>query len=408
MYLDEGHSPKPLGHKDRGVILVESRLAAFPLSTNHSAVSRWFMRLGDQLCARATCLLTVVLCMFLALLFVPGANCRQDSTSPKTRLSVKGGPRIQETDVPSPDQERPIAPPVEVESNLVLLDVLVTDDNGTVLSGLKRDNFRILDNGKPQFITYFAPTEDPITIVLLVEYSGYFSYKAADWSSGFLNHLDGKDWVALVTYDLKPTIQVDFTRNKAEVQDALRSLSYPAFHEANLFDAIVETLDKLDHVAGKKAILLVTTGIDTFSKNTFDETMGRIKESNVTIFCIGVAESEFMMSEMRSSSPNIGYLQAKNQLQTLTDLTGGMAWFPRFDGEVPSLFRSVVGFLRSEYDLGFALASESRDGRYHKLVVEIIDPSGRPLRVTDGKGKRRKVVVYARQGYVAARESAKH
>ena len=383
-----------------------------PLSTNHGPAPRWFMTLGEQLCARATCRLTVVLCMFLALLFVPSADCRQDSTSPKTRLSVKGGPRTQETVVPTPDQERPIAPAIEVESNLVLLDVLVTDDNGTVLSGLKRDNFRILDNGKPQVITHFAPTEDPITIVLLMEYSGvaysYFSYKAADWSSGFLNHLDGKDWVALVTYDMKPTIQVDFTRNKAEVQDALRSLSYPGFNEANLFDAVVETLDKLDPVAGKKAILLVTTGIDTFSKNTFDETMGRIKESNVTIFCIGVAESEFMTSEMRSNSPNIGYLQAKNQLQTLANLTGGLAWFPRFEAEAPSLFRSVVGFLRSEHDLGFAVASESRDGKYHKLVVEVIDPSGPPLRVTDAKGKHRKIVVYARQGYVAARESAKH
>jgi VWFA-related protein len=294
---------------------------------------------------------------------------------------------------------------IEVQSSLVLLDVLVTDEAGNVLSGLKKGNFRVLDNGKPQVITTFEPTEDPITIVVLLEYSGlaydYFAYKGAYWSSGFLDHLDEKDWVALVTYDLKPTIQVDFTRNKAEVRDGLNSLSYPGFSEANLFDALIDTLDKLDRVKGKKAILLITTGMNTFSAATLDDTMNRIKKSDATIFCIGLAESEYMMAETRSGSSAIGYLQTKNQLQTFSDLTGGLAWFPRFEGEVPGLFRSVVGFLRSEYDLGFSPPTSALDGRYHKLKVEIVGPDGNPLRVTDPKGRRRKITVYARDGYVA-------
>jgi VWFA-related protein len=201
---------------------------------------------------------------------------------------------------------------------------------------------------------------------------------------------------------------VDFTRKKAEVQDALGTLSYPGFNEANLFDAIVDTLGKLDHIAGKKAILLITTGIDTFSRVTLDETMDRLKESNVTIFCVGVAESEYMMAETRSGSSAIGYVQAKNQLQAFANLTGGLAWFPRFEGEIPSLFGSVVGFLRSEYDLGFSPSNATRDGKYHKLKVEIVGPDGSPLRVTDAKGKRRKVAVYAREGYVAAKEPTRH
>ena len=91
---------------------------------------------------------------------------------------------------------------------------------------------------------------------------------------------------------MKPTIQVDFTRNKTEVQDALSALSYPGFSEANLFDAVVDTLEKLDRIKGKKAILLVTTGIDTFSKATLDDTLDKLRKSNVTVFCVGVAESE--------------------------------------------------------------------------------------------------------------------
>jgi len=291
---------------------------------------------------------------------------------------------------------------IDVESPLVLLDVLVTDEDGNVLSGLKKGNFRVLDNGKPQVITSFGPAEDPITIVVLLEYSGaaydYFAYKGAYWVSGFLDHLGERDWVALVTYDLKPTIQIDFTRNKAEVQDALANLSFPGFSEANLFDAVIDTLEKLDRIKGKKAILLVTTGTNTFSSTTLDDTMNRIKKSDATIFCIGLAESEYIS---RSGGFSIGYLQAKNQLQTFADLTGGLAWFPRFEGEVPSLFRSVVGFLRSEYDVGFSPPSSALDGRYHKLRVQIVGSDGNPLRVTDAKGRRRKITVYARDGYLA-------
>jgi VWFA-related protein len=291
---------------------------------------------------------------------------------------------------------------IQMQSSLVLLDVLVTDEDGNVLRGLKSGNFRVLDEGKPQVITSFGTAEDPITIVIVLEYSGtaydYFAYKGAYWSSGFLDHLGEKDWVALVTYDLKPTIQVDFTRNKAQLQDALSNLPFPGFNETNLFDAITDTLDKLDRIKGKKAILLVTTGMNTLSTATLDDTISRIKRSDATIFSIGLAESEYMS---RAGGFSTAYLQAKNQLQTFADLTGGLAWFPRFEGELPSLFRSVVGFLRSEYDIGFSPSSSALDGRYHKLKVQIVGSDGNPLRVTDAKGRRRKITVYARDGYLA-------
>jgi hypothetical protein len=120
---------------------------------------------------------------------------------------------------------------IAVETALVNLDVLVTDEDGRVLGGLKRGNFRLTDNGREQSLTNFASVSAPITIVMLTEYSGmaydYFAYKAASWGSDFLNHLEPEDFVALVTYDMKSTVRVDFTRNKAQVRDALSLLSYP-------------------------------------------------------------------------------------------------------------------------------------------------------------------------------------
>lgn len=290
------------------------------------------------------------------------------------------------------------------EAPIVNLDVLVTDEDGLVLGGLKKENFRVLDEGKPQTISQFEPIGAPITIVMLMEYSGiaydYFAYKAAAWGSSFLNYLEPEDYIAVVSYDIKATVRIDFTRNKAEVQQTLGSLSYPQFHEANIYDAIIDTLDRLDRVKGKKAILVISTGADTMGQSTLDDTLKRIKKSDATLFSVGVAEAEYQRAQISSGSL-LSYMHAKNILDTFARITGGTAWFPRFEGEIPDIFRSVATFLRSQYRIGFQPLKAAQDGRYHKLKVEVIAPDGKPLMVANTKGKRQKPRVYAREGYTA-------
>ncbi len=290
---------------------------------------------------------------------------------------------------------------ISVQSNLVAVEAVVTDQDGNIVTGLKRDNFRILDDGSRQQITNFAPTEAPITIVMLMEFSnlygGWFAYEAKDLSYSFLDHLKQQDWVALKTFDLKTTLVDDFTQDKRQVEQDLLSLYFPNFSEANLFDAVLETVGQLRDVKGKKAILVMATGFDTFSKHTLDQTLHILKESDVTIFCVGVAEGLDLYSPEGAS---IGYLQAKNQLNTFARMSGGYAWFPRFEGEMPSIFNSVAQFLRSQYTLVFS-PSTPQDGRYHKLVVEAVDEQGNPMQLANKKGKMKKVVVIAREGYTA-------
>jgi VWFA-related protein len=284
---------------------------------------------------------------------------------------------------------------------LVNVDVLVTDEDGKVLSGLKAENFRILDNGVPQAIESFAPTSAPITVVILMEASGaaygYFTAKGAEWASSFLDHLDEKDWVALVTYDLRSTVRVDFTHQRYKVRDALSALGPTSFNEANLYDALTDTLDKLDGIKGRKSILLLSTGNNSLSEATMDEVRARLRRTDTVLFCVGLAEAEFLRWRGTDSS----YLQQKNALTSFSRQTGGIALFPRFDGELPSIFSTVVGFLRNEYTLTFRLPQERRDGRFHRLKVEVVGPAGKPLVVTNEKGKQRRVKVFAREGYTA-------
>jgi len=308
-----------------------------------------------------------------------------------------------------PQQKTPPAPQVaiSVQSNLVNVDATVTNQDGDIVAGLKKENFEIFDDDQQQQITNFAPSDAPITICILMEFSsrawGYFGYKAQDWAYNFLSHLNAKDWVALKTFDLKSTIRVDFTQDKSEVQQAIATLGYPGFSEDNLFDSVLETLDEMRDVRGRKAILVIATGFDTISRHTLDETYHRVKETDTTIFCVGMGEE----IELYGQGNDIGYLQAKNELTTFANWTGGYAWFPRFQGEMGDIFNSVAAFLRSQYTMGF-VPSAPPDGKYHTLRVVAVDDQGNPLTLPNKKGKQKKVIVYARHGYTAQAASAEN
>lgn len=309
------------------------------------------------------------------------------------------GKGTQQQQPPSPAQKGPQYE-ISVQSTVVNVDLLVTDQDGNVITGLTKQNFRVFDDGKPQLVTNFTPTDAPITIVVLMEYSSvfyqYFSYFARSWSYEFTNHLGPKDWVALVTFSMKPEIEVDFTQNKTEVQQALEGLTLPGFSESNVFDSIIFTLDRLKDVKGKKSVLVMASGYDTFSKHTFDQTLKRLKDTDVTIFFVGVAE-QFAVR----ANPDISYAMVQNEMQTFCKLTGGYAWFPRFEAEMPDISRSVVEFLRHQYSLAFVPSDAPRDGRYHKLRIDVVDEKGEPFQIANKKGKLKKVIVYAREGYTA-------
>ena len=301
------------------------------------------------------------------------------------------------------DSQTPVAR-LKLDASMVSVDVLVTDKDGRVVQGLNSSNFRVYDNGVPQTVIGFGPASDPMIVVILMEFSsnsyGYFAARAAAWSNSFLDHLEPRDWVALVTFDLRAKVQVDFTRNRAEIRESLASIASPVFSETNLFDAVFDTVELLDGVAGKKAILLVATGANTFSSSTFDEVRKRLRRTDATIFTVGLAE----IDAIRSDSLDSRYLQAQNTLRTFSRQTGGLAIFPRFEGELPEVFERIVAFERNLYNLTFRIPQTSRDGRYHKLKVEVIGPDGKPLRVADERGKLRSVEARAREGYTAPRE----
>lgn len=307
---------------------------------------------------------------------------------------------------------------LKVNVPLVNVDVMVTTKEGQFVPGLKQDNFRVIEDGVPQKVSHFTVSQAPITAVLLIEFAStnyVFMVDALRASYAFADSLKKDDWVAVAYYDMQPHILVDFTQDKRAVYGALNELRIPGFAETNEFDALYDTLDRLDRVEGKKYVILVTTGIDSFSKLTLDKITKKIKDTkDVTIFPISVG---FMLREWCETHPsyycrnmahgmgipvsNIDYLQADNELRNFAAMTGGRAYFPRFEGEMPELFGDISNDIRNQYTLSYSPTNTKLDGTYRKLKVQVVAPDGGPLKVKDQKGKDVKIEVVAREGYTA-------
>jgi VWFA-related protein len=305
---------------------------------------------------------------------------------------------------------------IKVNVPLVNVDVMVTTKNGQFVPGLRKDNFRLFEDGTAQQITDFSVTKAPITAVLLVEFADtnyVFMIQALQASYAFVNSLQKNDWVAVSYFDMQPHILVDFTQDKRALYGALNQLRVPGFSETNVFDALYDTLDRLDRIEGKKYIILVTTGVDTFSKITLDTMMKKIKNTkDVTIFPVSVG---FIVREWCDVNPGqcrgahgigipvgrMDYLQGDNEMRTFASMTGGRAYFPRFEGELPEMFGDISSDIRNQYSLAYHPSNTKLDGTYRKLKVQVVAPDGSQLKVKDQKGKEQKIDVVARDGYTA-------
>lgn len=351
----------------------------------------------------------------------PKQEVPADAGGPGESASPYSIPKKREDAAPAPPP--PVTPKkveglpdysLKVNVPLVNVDVLVTSKSGQFIPGLKKENFRVLEDGVPQSVSNFNVSQAPITAVLLVEFAStnyVFMVQALQASYAFANTLKKDDWVAVAYYDMQPHILVDFTQDKKAVYGALNTLRIPGFAETNLFDALYDTLDRLDRVEGKKYIVLVTTGIDTFSKLTLDKIMKKIKDTkDVTIFPVSVG---FIVREycethgcgythgMGIPVNNMDYLQGDNEMRTFAAMTGGRAYFPRFEGELPELFGDISSDIRNQYSLSYHPSNTKLDGTYRKLKVQVVAPDGGPLKVKDQKGKEVKIDVVARDGYTA-------
>ena len=341
-----------------------------------------------------------------------------DQTADSGGPSIDNGPivipRKKESEEPPPPPA-PTEPTVKnpngetfslrVDVPLVNLDVsVILDKNHQFVPGLKSGNFLVLEDGVEQKVDTVRITQTPITAVMLLEFAANSWYVINDMrnaSIAFFGSLHPDDYVAVMTYDLQTHILSDFTNNKQIIAESLNSLTFPGFSDTDMFDALYETLDRVSRIEGRKYIILIGTGRDTFSKLTLDKMLAKIKATpNVTIFTIGTGA---LINEMGAGGGmrEMNYLQAQNQLKTFASMTGGLSFSPLFQGELPDDFAQINNSIRNQYLLTYRPTNSANDGSYRKIKVILVDNEGQPLQMADERGKPLKYSVIARDGYNA-------
>ena len=302
------------------------------------------------------------------------------------------------------------APTFRSDVLTVTLDVAVLDNHGNPIPKIPEEKFRILEDNTPQKITGYSVGEAPMTVCLVVEFSNKFQrLYTSGWAQTlrdayyFVQTLKPEDYLAVIAYDMRPEILSDFSTDRTLAQDALSRLRIPAFSEANLYDTLIFTGDRMQDIEGRKAIILLSSGVDTFSKVTFDKARHAVQDNGVPIYAIGLLQAQremqgAMRPGMGGAMSDMNLAVSNEQMKTFATETGGRAFFPRFDGEMPGIFKMIQDSMRSNYTLTYQPSNQTKDGKFRRLKVELVNPeTNQPLKVVDEKQKPIKVQIVTRK-----------
>lgn len=337
---------------------------------------------------------------------------------------------------------------VNIDTNIVSVDAVVySKKGGEIITGLKKENFAIFENGKKMEISQFATPEQPITVSLVVEFSKWsevFGYLGSGgWDNGtsevirpvayFLSNFikAPNDYASVIAFDMRPTPITDFTNDPARLRQTVDLLlrNRPAFRENNLFDAVKFALvgGKADSVvlednqkktteyggmvdvkARRRAIILVASGIDTFSKTNYDQVRKVIQNAGIPIYIISTGNLFYKRYESRLPATDgldgmpgrLTFLQAKNAMNTFAKESGGMHFEMTFESELPAYLQTINALLRNQYSLAYDVTEKREPGKKYKLEVKV-DING------DGIYEDKQYVVQHRPYYTTPKEDEK-
>jgi Ca-activated chloride channel homolog len=299
--------------------------------------------------------------------------------------------------------------PIQAKTELVRIVASVMNPAGDFVGGLQPANFRVLDQGAESPVVYFSSDDAPANVVVMIETSPAV-YLIRDQhlaaASALVAGLGPDDRVALVAYDEGPRGLLDLTTDKSALAAALRELQYTlGAGQLNFFDSVSQVVDLIAPITDKKALVLLTTGLDSSPRARFDALVAKLRTQDDVIYPVALGGSLRTAKpdkKKKASAPNPGeppnpltFAQSTADLKELAEITGGRAFFPESDVDFVPAYRQIAAALRHQYVLGI---TPQRDGTLHRIEIHLLDADGQPL-AADPKNPGPHI--FARQGYLA-------
>jgi len=274
---------------------------------------------------------------------------------------------------------------VITNTDLITVTVTVTDTYGRYVSGLGKNAFTVLDEKKAQEITFFSDDDAPVSVGILFDVSGSMSgdkiKRAREALSKFVQTSHNSDEYFLIGFNSRAQLLLDRTRDGNAVLDKLTFVQ--TRNNTALYDACYLGVEKVQRGAHpKRALLLISDGQDNNSRYTFNELRRLLKESDVTLYGIGILSGA-------DAGSGLG-MEGQGILDELASVSGGKAFFPRSNAEMDDIFEQIALELRHQYSIGYKPQDFANDGRWHKIKVKVTPPRGLP-----------RLFVRSKEGYYA-------
>jgi VWFA-related protein len=252
---------------------------------------------------------------------------------------------------------------LNVDVNLVEVHVNVVDDKDRPVGNLTRENFRLSEDRIQQNITVFKHEDIPVSLGLVIDNSRSIEPRKQRLDSAALSFVrrgNPEDETFVVHFDDTARVARDFTASISELEETLASVK--PYGQTAIYDALILALEHMEsgkHT--KKALLLITDGVDNVSKHTLDEAVEATKRSHVAVYTVGLLSAS-------------GGQKAEDSLIRIAEASGGRAYFPQTAEEAGTVMDRVAHDLREQYTLGYFPTNALQDGAWRSVRVEVIAP----------------------------------
>jgi Ca-activated chloride channel family protein len=292
----------------------------------------------------------------------------------------------------------------------VTLKVQVEDPKGYFLPNIRRDNFAVYEDGVRQKNVTVEIEHAPISVALLMEFGGRYhelnkvlAMEVPEAGRPLLEVVGRDDKIAVFKYDAKLETLADFGQGHETLDKIFSQLNMPVSSEVNSYDALLETLNRMKKISGRKAVIVITSGIDTFSEANYQQVLQAAQDSATPIYAIGLSRLMQRESDVYGDTApfaRIDWNGAEKQLEALARASGGRAYVPDSTVEVPAIYDDIMENLRVRYVITYTSSNMGASGPSRKIRVELIDfRTGEPLKIRDSYGKPVTARVFVQDSY---------
>ena len=256
---------------------------------------------------------------------------------------------------------------LSVNVDLTEVHVNVTDEKDRPVGNLKKENFRVFEDRTEQKITVFKHEDAPLSLGLVIDNSRSIEPRKKRLDAAALSFVrkgNPNDETFIVHFDDTARLALDFTDSIPALESALASVK--PYGQTAIYDALILALEHMEQSKHlKKALLLITDGVDNSSKHTLSEAVEATKRSRVAVYTVGLLSMS-------------GGQKAEDSLIRIAESSGGHAYFPNNEDEARMYMERVARDLREQYTLGYFPSNPTRNGGWRSVRVDVLPPPGLP------------------------------